>query len=106
MASNLDLGHGIINVDGDLWRVQRKAGLSFLNTAKLRVLMDIALPRYLQESINSVRAQANGTTVVDLQLEFHEITTKLMGKMAYNVRPPGTSLLLPFHVLPCLYLSI
>ncbi|KAK3950974.1 cytochrome P450 [Pseudoneurospora amorphoporcata] len=79
-------GNGIINAEGDFWKTQRKAGLSFLNTANLRVLTDVALPQYLSESIAQLRSSANGTVVVDLQHVFHEITTKLMGKMAYNMK--------------------
>ncbi|KAK0640855.1 cytochrome P450 [Cercophora newfieldiana] len=75
-------GNGIINADGEFWKVQRKAGLSFLNTANLRVLTEVALPQYLHESINDLRS---ATGVVDLQHIFHEITTQLMGKMAYNM---------------------
>lgn len=81
-------GNGIINAEGDFWKTQRKAGLSFLNTANLRVLTDVALPQYLSESISQLRSSTNGT-VVDLQHVFHEITTKLMGKMAYNASVLG-----------------
>jgi hypothetical protein len=83
----VSLGNGIINADGDFWKLQRKAGLNFLNTANLRVLTDIALPRYLAQSVAYLRQQAS-ENVVDLQHVFHEITTQLMGKMAYNVRHP------------------
>ena len=65
-----------------MWKTQRKAGLSFLNTANLRVLTDVALPQILQEIISSLKSTKG---VVDLQHVFHEITTQLMGKMAYNV---------------------
>ncbi|KAK0617035.1 cytochrome P450 [Immersiella caudata] len=75
-------GSGIINADGEMWKVQRKAGLSFLNTANLRVLTEVALPQYLRDSIAELKA---ATGVVDLQHIFHEITTQLMGKMAYNM---------------------
>ncbi|KAM7202528.1 Cytochrome P450 [Rhypophila sp. PSN 637] len=77
-------GNGIINADGDMWKTQRKAGLSFLNTANLRVLTDIALPQYLFQSVKYLEAKADGQKV-DLQHVFHEITTKLMAKMAYNM---------------------
>ncbi|KAK5661900.1 hypothetical protein OQA88_10009 [Cercophora sp. LCS_1] len=75
-------GNGIINADGDFWKTQRKAGLSFLNTANLRVLTEVALPQYLHESIRYLKSQDG---IVDLQHVFHEITTQLMGKMAYNM---------------------
>ena len=80
------LGHGIINVDGELWKAQRKAGLAFLNTATLRVLTDVALPQYLSQSIEHLEEKEADGSIVDLQHVFHEITTQLMGKMAYNVR--------------------
>lgn len=67
-----------------MWKTQRKAGLGFLNTANLRVLTDVALPNILQDSIEYLQSR-KGT--VDLQHVFHEITTQLMGKMAYNVCP-------------------
>lgn len=80
------LGHGIINSDGELWRVQRKAGLSFLNTKNLQILTDVALPQYLEQSINYLKATCDSCREADLQAVFHEITSQLMGKMAYNVR--------------------
>jgi len=49
------------------------------------VLTDVALPQYLFQSINYLKERANGREVVDLQGVFHEITSQLMGKMAYNV---------------------
>lgn len=82
--ANKYTGNGIINVDGELWKVQRKAGLNFLNTSNLRVLTDVALPQYLSQSVAFLKSRANNN-VVDLQAIFHEITTQLMGKMAYNV---------------------
>lgn len=78
-------GNGIINADGDLWRIQRKAGLNFLNVANLRVLTDVALPQYLDQSIKLLRRHSEDGSVVDLQAVFHEITSQLMGKMAYNM---------------------
>ncbi|KAL2187210.1 cytochrome P450 [Thermothelomyces heterothallicus CBS 203.75] len=78
------IGNGIINADGDLWKLQRKAGSAFLNTANLRVLTEVALPQYLAEAVRHLRSNV-GKDPVDLQHVFHEITTKLMGKMAYNM---------------------
>ncbi|KAK7992797.1 hypothetical protein PG988_001591 [Apiospora saccharicola] len=79
-------GRGIINVDGEPWRLQRKAGLGFLNAANLRVLTDIALPQYLSKSVASLKQRGGEEGgVVDLQSVFHEITSQLMGKMAYNM---------------------
>ncbi|KAI1758317.1 cytochrome P450 [Xylaria castorea] len=78
-------GNGIINADGELWKAQRKAGLHFLNTSNLRVLTDIALPRHLSRSVDQLRTRAKEGEIVDLQLVFHEITSLLMGKMAYDM---------------------
>lgn len=61
--------------------------MAFLNTANLRVLTDVALPQYLAESAEYLNSKADKDTV-DLQHVFHEITTKLMGKMAYNASDP------------------
>ncbi|OIW24515.1 monooxygenase-like protein [Coniochaeta ligniaria NRRL 30616] len=78
-------GHGIINADGEAWRLQRKAGAAFLSTANLRVLTDVALPRFLGEELDRLKRVADAGGTVDLQEVFHEITTRLMGKMAYNM---------------------
>jgi cytochrome P450 len=78
-------GNGIINVDGDLWKRQRKAGLQFLSASNLKVLTDVVLPRLLRESVGYLEARADGVTVVDVQDVVHDITTQLMGKMAYGM---------------------
>lgn len=78
-------GHGIINADGEAWRLQRKAGAAFLSTANLRVLTDVALPQFLGQELDHLKAVAESGETVDLQEVFHEITTQLMGKMAYNM---------------------
>ncbi|TGO17082.1 hypothetical protein BTUL_0021g00820 [Botrytis tulipae] len=77
-------GNGIINADGDLWKVQRKAGLNFLNASNLKVLTDVALPKYLEETLAQLRIAENGKTI-NLEAVFHELTTKLMGRMAYDM---------------------
>ncbi|KAG6361478.1 hypothetical protein INS49_009705 [Diaporthe citri] len=78
-------GHGIINSDGELWKVQRKAGLAFLNTKNLQVLTDVALPQYLAQSVEFLKSRSRDVREADLQSVFHEITTQLMGKLAYNM---------------------
>ncbi|KAH6647415.1 cytochrome P450 [Truncatella angustata] len=78
-------GGGIINSDGDLWKVQRKAGLGFLNVQNLQVLTDVALPKYLDQSLDLLKKRGDDGESVDLQMVFHEITSQLMGKMAYNM---------------------
>ncbi|KAI1826954.1 cytochrome P450 [Xylaria intraflava] len=78
-------GNGIINVDGELWKAQRKAGSHFLNPPNLRVMTDVALPRYLGQSVDLLRTRAKEGGILDLQLMFHELTSLLMGKMAYGM---------------------
>ncbi|KAI1272897.1 cytochrome P450 [Xylaria sp. FL0933] len=78
-------GNGIINADGELWKAQRRAGSHFLSASNLRVLTDVALPRYLNRSVHHVKSQLEKGEIVDLQLVFHEITSLLMGKMAYDM---------------------
>lgn len=80
------LGNGIINADGDLWKVQRKAGLNFLNVANLKVLTEVALPAYLEQTLKPLSLASNRGEIIDLEAVFHELTTKLMGRMAYDVR--------------------
>jgi len=86
-------GNGIINADGSLWKAQRKAGLHFLSADNLKVLNNTALPQYLNNCVkgltasasSSVRGMDTSTSVVDLQNVFHEITSQLMGNMAYGM---------------------
>lgn len=72
-------------MDGPLWKAQRKAGLQFLSRANLKVLTDVALPRFLADAVTTLNGHARSETSVDLQGVLHEITTQLMGKMAYNM---------------------
>lgn len=87
-------GDGIINADGDLWKAQRKAGLHFLSAENLKVLNNVALPRYLGETMSQLRQDAakpsasggkQGGKVIDMQAVFHEITSQIMGEMAYGM---------------------
>ncbi|KAL4724055.1 hypothetical protein ACLX1H_008663 [Fusarium chlamydosporum] len=78
-------GHGIINVDGEFWRLQRKAGLRFLSAAALKTLTSERLPKYLEQAIRVLKRKEEEREVVDLQAVVHEVTTQLMGRMAYNM---------------------
>lgn len=78
-------GNGIINSDGPNWKVQRKAGLHFLNNSNLRVLTDVALPKYLEEMLAILDDAASKKETVNLEYVFLDLTTQLMGKMAYDV---------------------
>ena len=81
-------GNGIINADGQLWKIQRKAGLRFFSAANLKFFVDDLLPPILADTRKSFDDASLGTCLVDLQDVFLELTTRLMGKVAYDVRTP------------------
>lgn len=82
--SNANAGNGIINADGPLWKIQRKAGQHFLSAANLKVLTDQMLPVYIMQTFKTLDKQPHGQAV-DMEAVFHELTTQLMGQMAYGV---------------------
>ena len=79
-------GNGIINADGDLWKIQRKAGLRFFSTPNLKTLIDVVLPPIVADTERLLDAAAKNATLVDLQSVLLELTTRVMGNMAYDVR--------------------
>lgn len=84
--SVLGVGNGIINADGDLWKRQRKAGLPFFSNANLKAFVDRVLPHYLKDTEKCLEHAASNTDPIDMEAIFLELTTKLMGEMAYDVR--------------------
>jgi cytochrome P450 len=78
-------GNGIINADGDLWKVQRKAGLRFFSNSQLKSFIDDVLPPLLQDTKQGLDKASKERTVVDMQQTFLELTTRLMGSVAYDV---------------------
>ena len=81
----LCVGNGIINADGELWRIQRKAGLRFFNNANLKTFINDVLPPVLEDTKHDLDKDADTDVVIDLQEILLELTTRLMGKMAYDV---------------------
>ncbi len=79
-------GNGIINADGELWKTQRKAGLRFFSNANLKTFINEALPPLLSNTEQNLSKAAEKSDLVDLQDVLLELTTRLMGRMAYNVR--------------------
>ena len=65
--------------------MQRKAGLRFFNSSNLRSFIDDVLPPLLQEMLRILRYASNEEQVLDLQTAFLDLTTRLMGKVAYDV---------------------
>ncbi|KAG8531450.1 uncharacterized protein KY384_003079 [Bacidia gigantensis] len=86
-------GHGIINADGELWKIQRKAGLRFFSNANLKLFIDDILPSLLNDTRDFLYHAASSGDKVDLQAVFHELTTRLMGNVAYDMDMPTS---LPF----------
>jgi len=69
-----------------LWKIQRKAGLRFFSNANLKTFIDDVLPPILADAERSLDDAARERTQIDLQSVMLELTTRLMGKMAYDVR--------------------
>ena len=84
-------GNGILNADGELWRIQRKAGLRFFSNSNLQKFIDNILPRLLDDLGECLNAAAESGAVLDLQGEFLVLTTRLMGEIAYDVRKASVS---------------
>ena len=79
-------GHGILNSDGELWAIQRKAGLRFFSNSNLQRFIDITLPPLLDDLHGKLQKAAKEGSAIDLQACFLELTTRLMGTIAYDVR--------------------
>ena len=78
-------GHGIINADGELWKAQRKAGLSFFSGTSLERFIQTVLPEAFALTRARLLECAQSGTGIDLQDLFLGLTTKAVGRMAYNV---------------------
>ncbi|KAL8638941.1 MAG: hypothetical protein Q9228_003954 [Teloschistes exilis] len=86
-------GNGIINADGELWKVQRKAGLRFFSNSNLKTFIDHDLPPLIDDTERYLDQAALSEQIVDMQEVFLELTTRLMGKVAYDMDMPAS---LPF----------
>ncbi|MCJ1282269.1 hypothetical protein MMC26_001592 [Xylographa opegraphella] len=82
-------GNGIINADGELWRIQRKAGLRFFSNTNLKTFINEILPPLLANTKYDLDAALYDGAVLDLQHVLLELTTRLMGKMAYDMDMHG-----------------
>lgn len=83
-------GHGIINATGPLWKAQRKAGLRFFSGETLDAMVEEVLPEFWTDIVERRLDEASATdtkewTTVDLQHVFHDLTTAIMGHMAYDI---------------------
>jgi len=78
-------GYGIINASGELWKAQRKAGLKFFSGANLDTLIEDVLPEAYTATQSYLRQCTEQKSVVDLQKVFLDLTTIVVGQMAYDV---------------------
>ena len=83
--THIAIGHGIINADGDLWKAQRKAGLKFFSGPNLDALIEDVLPEIYMQTKAELLQHAQHGTELDLQKVFLDLTTRVMGVMAYDV---------------------
>ena len=81
-------GDGIINADGQLWKTQRRAGLKFFGNSNLKCFVEDALPPLLADTQQFLDVSSKTGIILDLQNVILELTTRLMGKMAYDVGFP------------------
>ncbi|KAL8831293.1 MAG: hypothetical protein Q9191_000949 [Dirinaria sp. TL-2023a] len=81
------VGNGIINADGDLWRIQRKAGLRFFSNSQLKSFIDDVLPSLLEDTMEILDSASLSNRTIDMQETFLSLTTRLMGNVAYDVSP-------------------
>ena len=77
-------GYGIINASGELWRAQRKAGLKFFGSENLDVLIEDVLPEAYQKARAELVELAKTGKLIDLQRFFLDLTTTVVGHMAYD----------------------
>ncbi|EXJ88212.1 hypothetical protein A1O1_05142 [Capronia coronata CBS 617.96] len=80
-------GYGIINATGDLWRAQRKAGLKFFSGANLDILVEDVLPEVYDDTRKQLLQAAKEGSIIDLQQVFLDLTTSVVGHMAYDASP-------------------
>ena len=99
-AHTISVGDGIINADGELWKVQRKAGLRFFSNSNLITFIDDVLPTLLADAEKVLDDAALQGVQMDLQKWLLELTTRFMGKVAYDV-----SLITLLSMNSLLYLS-
>ena len=78
-------GYGIINATGELWKAQRKAGLKFFGGASLEVLIEDVLPEAYEKARTELLEIAGAGKAIDLQRFFLDLTTTVVGQMAYDV---------------------
>jgi hypothetical protein len=85
---SLNPGHGIINSDGELWKTQRKAGLKFFTGSNLETLIEEVLPSAYMQTRSVLLQHAQSGDFLDLEAIFLDLTTTVVGRLAYDVSSP------------------
>lgn len=78
-------GNGIINADGELWKTQRKAGLKFFTGANLDTLIEDVLPSTYTQTRSTLLQYAKSGQHLDLEATLLDLTTAVVGCIAYDV---------------------
>lgn len=78
-------GYGIINANGELWKAQRKAGLKFFSGSNLDSMIEDVLPEAYLKMRAQLNSAAESGAQIDLQKLFLDLTTNVVGVMAYDV---------------------
>ncbi|KAL9617837.1 MAG: hypothetical protein Q9160_007387 [Pyrenula sp. 1 TL-2023] len=84
-------GNGIINSDGTLWKLQRKAGVHFFSGASLRSVLEDVLPNAYQKTRRELHSASDTSNPIDLERCLLDLTTRVVGKVAYDVGQDASS---------------
>lgn len=87
-SDQTNVGYGIINASGELWRAQRKAGLKFFGGASLDTLVEDVLPAAFHKARIQLLRLCETNEHTDLQRFFLDLTTSVVGQMAYDASCP------------------
>ena len=68
-----------------MWKIQRKAGLRFFSNANLKTFIEHVVPPIFKDTEKSLNDASRCEKVIDLQSVLLDLTTRLMGNMAYDV---------------------
>lgn len=67
------------------WKRQRKSAVRFFNNANLKTLVDVFLPRFICDVKRDLHLKAQSQKPLDLEVVFTDLTTRIMGVLAYDV---------------------
>ena len=68
-----------------MWKIQRKAGLRFFSNANLKTFIEDVVPPIFEDTEKLLNDALRYEKVIDLQSVLLDLTTRLMGNMAYDV---------------------